>query len=202
MKLEVISDATIPPIDAQKEVAMKRNIHLIQQGRICVKPPKKRSSQSFRHYSSRRCLHTLAIDTPENPYFKRTWVVQHTLNENSPLLDPHVRNSIKSNAGYWPTSFNHYEDIRRSLKFDRIFVSLVGTSVLSASTVYAQHMYDVFDVNIGYDFVPVLYKGVHGNIMIDFDVFNDVVEQYGGGGEPFSDESEGRDSTKEESESV
>ena len=126
----------------------------------------------------------LNVDTKENPYFKRTWSVNHVLNANSPLVIPQVRKKISKNKGYWPEELNDYNLVRESIRFNQIFVSLSGISIASADSVYAQHMYDFADVNIGYKFVPVLYRDQDSTLRVDTEFINDVVEQSGGGGEP------------------
>jgi len=97
---------------------------------------------------------------------------------------------LRNNDGYWPDHINDAESIRRSIKFDQIFVSLSGVSVASADSVYAQHMYDYVDMNVGYKFVPLLYKDEHDDIKVTFEFLNDVVEQGGGGAEQFITEND------------
>jgi hypothetical protein len=43
---------------------------------------------------------------------------------------------------------------------------------------------DFVDVNVGYQFVNILYRNSDGSIGVDTDLINDVREQNGGGGEP------------------
>jgi hypothetical protein len=43
---------------------------------------------------------------------------------------------------------------------------------------------DFVDVNIGYQFVNILYRNSDGSLGVDIDLINDVREQNGGGGEP------------------
>jgi len=130
-------------------------------------------------------FHKLSVDTPENPYFKRTWSVNHILDEKSPLLLPNVKQEIRNNGGYWPAHLNDAASVRRSIKFDQIFVSFSGTSVANSDVVYAQHLYDYLDTNVGYKFVPVLVRDDEHGVRVAFEFLNDVVEQTGGGGEPF-----------------
>lgn len=130
-------------------------------------------------------FYKLEVDTSDNPYFKRSWTVNHSLDQYSPLVIADVQKAIRINKGYWPADINNPESIRSSIKFDQIFVSLSGISVASADSVYAQHMYDYVDMNIGYKFVPLLYKDENDDIAVRFEFLNDVVEQTGGGGEFF-----------------
>jgi hypothetical protein len=61
---------------------------------------------------------------------------------------------------------------------------LNGVSNVSASDVYAQKIYDFVDINVGYQFVNILYRDTDGSLGVDTDLINDVREQNGGGGEP------------------
>ena len=95
-----------------------------------------------------------------------------------------MKRLIRKNNGYWPEELNNFTDVRKSLLFNQILVSLNGVSNLSAQEVYAQKIYDFVDVNIGYQFVNTLYKDDAGILKVDTDLINDVREQQGGGGEP------------------
>jgi hypothetical protein len=97
-----------------------------------------------------------------------------------------VRRAIRRNDGAWPDKLNSHAAIRDALQFNQILVSLNGVSNVSASDVYAQKIYDYVDVNIGYQFVNILYREGDdtGALGVDIDLINDVREQSGGGGEP------------------
>jgi hypothetical protein len=153
----------------------------------------------FQHYSTRwsrnpdptcspvkkRIFSKLTLDVNDHPFFKRAWVARHILDENSPILSPRVRRGIKRRGGMWPEHLNNYQGIKNSLNFDQILVSLHGVSNLSASCVYAQKIYEDFNVYVGYEFVNLLYRD-EDNIKIHTNLINDVREQYGGGGEPLT----------------
>ena len=128
----------------------------------------------------------LHIEASDHPFFKRVWLARHTLDEESPIVKPRMRRAIKRNGGYWPNRHNNYAAIRDSLQFNQILVSLNGVSNVSASDVYAQKIYDFVDVNIGYQFVNLLYREGDGKLGVDTDLVNDVREQNGGGGEPLA----------------
>jgi len=132
----------------------------------------------------KRIFSKMYFEQCEHPFFKRVWVGRHVLNRESPLVRPRVKRLIKKNNGYWPKSLNNFTDVRKSLLFNQILVSLNGVTNLSAHEVYAQKIYDFVDVNIGYQFVNTLYKDVDGTLKVDTDLINDVREQHGGGGEP------------------
>lgn len=133
---------------------------------------------------NKRIFSKMYFEQCEHPFFKRVWVGRHVLNTDSPLVRPKVKRLIRKNKGYWPKSLNNYVDVRNSLLFNQILVSLNGVTNLSAQEVYAQKIYDFVDVNVGYQFVNTLYKDIDGTLKVDTDLINDVREQSGGGGEP------------------
>merc|ERR1712194_12601 len=133
---------------------------------------------------SKRIFSKMMIEASEHPFFKRVWLARHILDDNSPILKPRVRKLIKRNNQSWPEHLSTYESIRESLQFNQILVSLNGVSNVSASDVYAQKIYDFVDVNVGYQFVNILYRDTDGILKVDTDLLNDVREQRGGGGEP------------------
>jgi len=126
----------------------------------------------------------MLIEASDHPFFKRVWLARHVLDEHSPILKARVRRQIRKNGGNWPERLNNYSAIRDSLRFNQILVSLNGVSNVSASDVYAQKIYDFVDINIGYQFVNILYRDSDGSLGVDTDLINDVREQNGGGGEP------------------
>jgi hypothetical protein len=133
---------------------------------------------------NKRIFSKMIIEAGEHPFFKRVWLGRHVLDDTSPILKPKVRRQIRRNNGYWPEKLNNYESVRESLQFNQILVSLNGVSNVSASDVYAQKIYDFVDINVGYQFVNILYKDADGTLKVDTDLINDVREQKGGGGEP------------------
>jgi hypothetical protein len=135
--------------------------------------------------ASRQIFALLELETPDHPFFKRTWTARHTLDADSPLLSDEARRRIDENHGLWPGDLNNYEAVRNSIHFDHIFVSLTGTSNADANSVHAQKVYDYADMNVGYRFANALYRNVgDGSLRVDTTVINDVLEQFSGGGEP------------------
>jgi hypothetical protein len=133
---------------------------------------------------SKRIFSKMLIEASDHPFFKRVWLARHVLDETSPILKPRVRRQIRRNGGHWPERLCTWNAIRDSLQFNQILVSLNGVSNVSASDVYAQKIYDFVDINVGYQFVNILYKDTDGALKVDTDLINDVREQKGGGGEP------------------
>mmetsp|Transcript_1432 Transcript_1432/g.2124 ORF Transcript_1432/g.2124 Transcript_1432/m.2124 type:complete len:599 (-) Transcript_1432:326-2122(-) len=141
---------------------------------------------SFGKLMPRRMFSKIEVETPDHPFFKRLWTVRHTLDVESPILCEQAKQMVKMNNGYWPAALNDYESVKAAINLDQLLVSLSGTSNADANAVYAQKVYDYHDINIGYRFVNMLYRHeVSGTMQVDTKVINDVVEQAGGGGEPF-----------------
>jgi len=139
--------------------------------------------------ANKRIFSKMRLEACDHPFFKRVWLARHVLDESSPVLTQRVRKLIRRNGGFWPEHYNSYEGVHESLAFGQILVSLNGVSNVSASDVYAQKIYDFVDVNVGYQFVNLLYRD--GDVLkVDTDLINDVYEQNGGGGEPLTPHAE------------
>jgi hypothetical protein len=80
----------------------------------------------------------MEIEASEHPFFRRVWVARHILDADSPILKHKVRRQIRKNGNRWPQKLNNARDIRDSLYFNQILVSLTGVSNISACDVYAQ----------------------------------------------------------------
>ena len=133
----------------------------------------------------KRIFTKLDVEPPGHPFFKRVWVVSHTLDQNSPLLKSFAREMVVRSGGYWPPQLNHPEGVRSAVHFEQVLVSMSGTSNADAKKVYAQKVYDRADVSVGYRFVNMLYRDLgDASLQVDLRLMNDVTEQAGGGGEP------------------
>ena len=105
---------------------------------------------------------------------------RHRLDENSPLLTPAARNRIKLAGGYWPADMNNCVSIKKSIHFRQLLVCISGTSNANAASVYAQKVYDLVDVNVGYRFVPMIYHADEkGTLKTDPYLLNAVYQQRG-----------------------
>jgi hypothetical protein len=80
----------------------------------------------------------MEIEASEHPFFRRVWVARHVLDADSPILKHKVRRQIRKNGNRWPQKMNNARDIRDSLYFNQVLVSLTGVSNISACDVYAQ----------------------------------------------------------------
>ena len=137
----------------------------------------------------------------EHPFFSRVWVGRHTLDYNSPLLNKFARSMIRQNGGYWPADWNNPHDIRNALQFTDLIVTLTGISNVSASTVHAYKRFKYGDVLVGYTFANMLFAEQDSSrLLVDHSLVNDVVEQAGGGAEPFDYDPDNVDSDEKEQE--
>ena len=136
-------------------------------------------------YRQRRVISKVTLDANEHPFFRRVWFGRHPLDENSLLLSELARDKIRQNNGYWPPEWNNHSDIRDNLHFRHMLVCFSGTSNANATSVYAQKVYDLVDVNVGYRFVPMNYHTADGELKTDSYLLNAISVQKGGGAEPF-----------------
>lgn len=133
---------------------------------------------------TRRIFTKIEPESVDHPYFKRVWMIRHTLNEESPLLSNRAREMVIVNKGYWPKELNNPASVRSSIQFDKLLVNFSGTSNADANSVYAQHVYRFGDMKVGYSFCNMLYRHPDDEILlVDMSLLNDVMEQNGGGGE-------------------
>jgi hypothetical protein len=132
-----------------------------------------------------RVFHKLEIETDSHPFFRRVWNIRHRLDEGSPLLTSRARRAIAQNNGNWPSEWNDYASVRSHLRFTELIISFSGTANASGSSVYAQKVYDFADVNVGYAFAQLLHMSRLKKLVVDKRLLNDVLEQNGGGAEPF-----------------
>lgn len=145
----------------------------------------KRSVNFFSTNSKQPNMFTgLTLDAEEHPYFRRVWFGRHRLDEESPLLTPAARKRVRQAGGYWPSDMNNYKSIKESIHFKSILVCISGTSNANAASVYAQKVYDLVDVHVGYRFVPMNYHTDEGELKTDPYLLNAVYQQRGGGAEP------------------
>jgi hypothetical protein len=99
-----------------------------------------------------------------------------------------AKRMIHRSGGSWPQALNHHSKVRQHLRFHQLIVTFSGTARVSGSSVYAHKVCDIVDVNIGYRFADTVVKqGRNGALIIDHSLINDVVEQHGGGAEPFQE---------------
>lgn len=141
------------------------------------------------HLVPKRIISKLECLTHDHPFFKRVFILRHTLDHRSPLLTTVARQVVKGNDGMWPAEMCNAESVRNAIRFDHLLVSLSGTSNADANSVYAQTVYEFADVHVGYRFVNMLYRDEsEGTLRVDLGLINDVMEQAGGGGEPLHHE--------------
>ena len=95
---------------------------------------------------------------------------------------------------------NNYEEIRDCLnEFCSLRITISGTSAVSASGVYGEHVYGFDDVCVGWRFANMVYeKGTKGwctrgnnekelRTKIDIALLHDIIPQPGGDHEPLNE---------------
>ncbi len=122
----------------------------------------------------------IKMDPIQHPFFKRTWSVFHTLNEESPLLTKSARKRVQENGGYWPADMNNIVDVRNSIDFDEFLISFNGLSKATGSDVYGYKMYKPKDLQVGYQFKSMLVENRNGSISVEDDDIDEVTVQEGG----------------------
>ncbi|KAL3788196.1 hypothetical protein HJC23_004663 [Cyclotella cryptica] len=103
-----------------------------------------------------RVYFPLTLEPSTHPYFRRVWYIRHILDHRSPMLKPLVRNKIKDG---WDPSLCTYHDILSSLvDFRRIRITFKGNSAVNNSMVFAQKVYTIDDLFVGWQFSSIFYK--------------------------------------------
>ncbi len=101
-----------------------------------------------------RVLHDMALRRDTNPVFSLSWLVMHTIDENSPL---HGMNHADMEAG----------DVR-------VVVSFTGIDNTLSQTVHAHHMFFAEDIEVDRRFVDVISRLPEGGVALDLEHFHDT----------------------------
>ena len=125
--------------------------------------------------------------------FNRVWIVEHVLDENSPVLKKDVRDRIlltkKGNVSAWPDDLATANGVRESLEpFENLVLSFKATSNASASAVYAHQVYDYkSSIVVGYQHAEIAFiDNFTKTVGIDLELIDDIVESGDGSGEDLS----------------
>lgn len=105
-------------------------------------------------YTIRR-LYDLSLARQEIPFLALTWVIMHTIDENSPLFTLNKERLLQ-------------EDYQ-------IFVTLVGLDATLSQTIHARHIYLNNEVIWNHHFVDVVRMTADGSRYIDETKFHDVI---------------------------
>jgi hypothetical protein len=122
----------------------------------------------------------IKMDPVRHPYFRTSWRVAHTLNQDSPLLSKALRKKIKDGGGYWPVEMNNHYDIRDHIDFDQFLVSFRGLSKATGNEVYAHQVYKKDDIKVGFQFKSILVQNPNGSIGVQPDDIDELKIQDGG----------------------
>lgn len=174
---------------AKDQVKVNENTTIAELAKVLQETSAKRAKRGINFHSAGskkpHMFTKITLDAEEHPYFRRVWFGRHRLDENSPLLTPAARKRVKQANGFWPADMNNHLSIKKSIHFKHVLVCISGTSNANAASVYAQKVYDLVDVNVGYRFVPMNYHTDEGEMKTDPYLLNAVYQQRGGGAEPF-----------------
>mmetsp|Transcript_40826 Transcript_40826/g.85577 ORF Transcript_40826/g.85577 Transcript_40826/m.85577 type:complete len:243 (-) Transcript_40826:161-889(-) len=107
----------------------------------------------------KKVYYPVALSPDSHPHFSRIWYARHVLNAESPLLKREMRDAIVQNGGKWDQDYNNWEEIRDCLnEFISLRITMSGTSAVSASDVYGEHVYTFDDVCVGWRFANMVYE--------------------------------------------
>lgn len=99
----------------------------------------------------KKVYYPISLSPDSHPHFSRIWYARHVLNAESPLLKREIRDMIVKDGGKWDKDFNTWKEIRDCMnEFISLRITLSGTSAVSASAVYGEHVYEFDDVCVGW----------------------------------------------------
>jgi hypothetical protein len=128
--------------------------------------------EAYEGEGKRRVFSRLEMETDSHPFFKRVWNMRHILNEESPVLNLDARRLIRMNKGMWPASMCNAEAIKSCLDMSQLIVTMSGTAVVSGSSVYKLHVYELEQIEIGRIFENPLALGNDGKLTVDFSLIS------------------------------
>jgi len=108
----------------------------------------------------KKVYYPISLSPDTHPHFSRIWYARHVLNAESPLLKREMRDYIvREGGGKWDKDFNDWNEIRKCLnEFISLRITISGTSAVSASSVYGEHVYEFDDVCVGWRFANMVYE--------------------------------------------
>jgi len=178
-----LMDANVRIVMIEKDSDNEEGTILIDPRRLSKKS-KRRSSKvsNFKAMGTAHDFSDVAVSNKYHPLFNRTWIINHTLNEKSPLVKESVKKMIKKNkgdVGGWPSDICEPKHIRDALvDFKSLVVSINAVSNSSATMVYSYNIFGWSSVVIGYKFAKMNFIDPRSNdLIVDFSLLNDIVEQ-------------------------
>lgn len=108
----------------------------------------------------------VSLEPDCHPCFTTSWMITHTLDENSPLVKREIREKIKTASGRWPEELANEKTIKDSVDFDQFLVSFRGLSKSSGTEVYASKVYKKDDLRFGYQFKSILTQRRNGRLSV------------------------------------
>ena len=178
-----LMDANVRIVMIEKDMENEEGTVRIDPRRLSKKS-KRRASKVF-NFNAMGTAHDfsdIAVSNKYHPLFNRTWIINHILNEKSPLVKESVKKMIKQNkevVGGWPSDICEPKHIRDSLvDFKSLVVSINAVSNSSATMVYSYNIFGWSSVVIGYKFAKMNFVDPRSNdLIVDFSLIDDIVEQ-------------------------
>jgi inward rectifier potassium channel len=133
-------------------VANLRNNWIVEaQVKVSLLLPNETTSEG---YNMRR-LYDLSLIRSETPFLALTWVIMHSIDENSPFFNLDEQAFLQG----------EYE----------IFVSLTGLDGTLSQTIHARHIYLANDIRWNHRFVDIVKYTADGNRYIDDTKIHDII---------------------------
>jgi inward rectifier potassium channel len=101
-----------------------------------------------------RVLHDLKLRRDTNPIFALSWLVMHSIDEDSPLYGKSMEDLVNGDV--------------------RVLVSFTGIDNTLSQTVHAHYMYFAEDIDFNHRFIDVISRPEEGGILLDLDRFHDT----------------------------
>jgi hypothetical protein len=157
------SQQTVFDVDPDLAVSEEDKLNLLELMEKSARLDRENASNVFEEDHSgylvhKRIFSNMELESRDHPFFNKTWVIRHVLNDTSPLLNSYARVLVKRNSGYWPKELNNHHGVRAAISFDQIVVNLSATSNAGGNSVYALKIYDRSDMFVGYQHVSVRDK--------------------------------------------
>lgn len=130
---------------------LRNNWIMEAQVRVSLLLPEETTSEGYKM----RRLYDLPLVRSQSPFLALTWVVMHSIDENSYL-------------------FSLDEDSFLTGEY-QLFITLTGLDATLSQTIYARHIYYTSDIQWNHRFLDVIKTEPNGNRHIEYDKFHDTI---------------------------
>lgn len=129
---------------------LRNNWIMEAQVRVSLLLPEETTSEGYKM----RRLYDLPLVRSQSPFLALTWVVMHSIDENSYLFSLDEESFL---AGEY-----------------QLFITLTGLDATVSQTIYARHIYSASDIKWNYRFIDVVYTNLDGTRYLEYDKFHDI----------------------------